>query len=65
MSISASKALLLCQKSEVFETVYFIDKVDKFYDCLNVSNFVQRKHSRKPYQEPYCNATNEHLKVCT
>lgn len=64
MSSSVSKALLFSSKSEAFETAYFIDKVDKFFDCLNVSNFTQGKHGRKPYQEPYCNAADERLKVC-
>ena len=64
MSSTVSSALLYIENSEVFETAYFIEEVDKFFDCLNVrSNFTQRKHSRKPFQEPYCNADDTRLKV--
>ena len=63
MSGTVSSALLYTGNSEVFETAYFIEKVDKFFDCLNVSNFTQGKHSRKPFQEPYRNADDTRLKV--
>ena len=63
MSSTVSSALLYTRNSEVFETAYFIEKVDKFFDCLNVSNFTQGKHSRKPFQEPYRNAGDTRLKV--
>ena len=63
MSSTISSALLYAGNSEVFETAYFIEKVDKFFDCLNVSNFTQGKHSRKPFQEPYRNADDTRLKV--
>ena len=63
MSGTVSSALLYTGNSEVFETAYFIEKVDKFFDCLNVSNFTQGKHSRKPFQEPYRNADDtRHIK---
>ena len=35
-----------------FETAYFIDKTDKFFDTLNVSLFTEGKHKRKPFCEP-------------
>ena len=41
---------------------HFIEKIDKFFDSLNVSNFMQGKHSRKPFQEPYCDADDACLK---
>ena len=63
MSSTASSVLLYTGNSEVFETAYFIVKVGKFFDCLNVNNFTQEKHLRKPFQELYCNADDTHLKV--
>lgn len=63
MSSTVSSALLYTGNSEVFETAYFIEKVDKFFGCLNMSNFTQDKHSRKPFQEPYRNADDTCLKV--
>ena len=56
VSMCVFVSLLVMRNSEVFETAYFIEKVDKFFNCLNVSNFTQGKHSRKPFQEPYRNA---------
>ena len=64
MSSTVSKALLFSKKSEVFETAYFIEKIDKFFDCLNVRNFTEGKHTRKPYKQPYRKADDERLKVC-
>ena len=63
MSTTVSSALLYTRDSEVFETAHFIEKVDKFFDSLNVSNFTQGKHSRKPFQEPYRDADDARLKV--
>ena len=63
MSSTVSSALLYTGNSEVFETAYFIEKVDKFFDCLNVRNFTQGKHLRKPFQEPYRSANDARLKV--
>ena len=63
MSSTVSAALLYTGSSEVIETAYFIEKVDKFFDCMNVSNFKQGIHSRKCYQQPYRNADDVRLKV--
>jgi len=63
MSSTVSSALLYTRNKEVFETAYFIDKVDKFFDSLNVNNFTQGKHSRKPFKEPYRNADDDRVKV--
>lgn len=49
-----SKALYFYGESEeAFETAYFIQKFDKFFDLLNVSSFSQGKLKRKVFQQPY------------
>ena len=49
-----SKALYFYGESEeAFETAYFIEKIDKFFDVLNVSSFSQGKLKRKVFQQPY------------
>ena len=35
------------------KTVIFVHMFDKFFDCLNVTNFVAGKHSRKAFRTPY------------
>ena len=35
MSESVSKTILLTGGARAFETSYFIQKVDKFFDCIN------------------------------
>jgi len=54
---------------EVEETVKFVRMMDKFFDCLNVTNLSSGKHKKKPFQDPYRRlskgGTNDfHLKVC-
>jgi len=51
MSDSVSKALLLTVGSEAFETAVFIGKVDKFFDCLNVTSYTKGIKSRKGISE--------------
>ena len=58
-----TKALLLTSGSEAFETATFIGKVDKFFDCLNVTSFTKAHKTRKPFQRPYFNADDFCLKI--
>ena len=53
-SDSVSKAIQI-SSGNAFETSYFIAKMDKFFDCLNVSSYshVAGKQSRKPFLQPY------------
>jgi len=41
LSASVSEALYLTGGKEAFETAYFIQKIDKFFDCLNVRFYNQ------------------------
>ena len=36
-----------------YETAYFIEKIDKVFDSLNVSSYTAAKLHRKPFQQPY------------
>ena len=48
MSETVSQALYLTGGSAASETAMFISKIDKFFDCLNVSSPVKGKLTRKP-----------------
>lgn len=63
MSSTVSLALLFTRNKEFFETAYFISKVDKFFDSLNVSNYTKGKKALKPFQEPYRKADDTRIKV--
>lgn len=58
-----SKALELTGDTEVEETVKFTATFDKFFDSLNVSNFTDGVHKRKPFQLPYRSKDDFRLKV--
>ena len=47
----------------VSETAKFVDMFDKFFDCVNVSNFNAGKQQRKPFKQPYRSAKDFQLKV--
>ena len=58
-----SKALLFNADCETEETAKFVGMFDKFFDCLNVSNFHDGILHRKSFQYPYRNANDNRLKV--
>ena len=58
-----SKALYFSGDEYSFETVYFIDKIDKFFDTLKVSSFNKGKHKRKPFCEPFRSPNDFRMKV--
>lgn len=58
-----SHALYFSGDCEAFETAYFVDKMDKFFDTLNVSSFSAGKHNRKPFQDPIRNSSDFRMKV--
>jgi len=57
------EALLLTGGSDAFETSLFIRKVDKFFDCLNVTSYRKGIKTRKPFQKPYFKKGDSPLKV--
>lgn len=63
MSETVSKALLHVFGSKATATAEFISNVDKFFDCLNVSNYTNGIHKRKPAQNPYRSPNDERLSV--
>ena len=62
LSDSVSKAIERSGGSS-FETSYFIAKMDKFFDCFNVSSYCAGKRSRKPFLQPYRGANDFRLTV--
>ena len=46
---------------EAYETAYFIEKIDKFFDSLNVSSYTATKLHRKLFQQPYQNGNDFRL----
>ena len=59
-----SKALYFYGEiEEPFETAYVIEKIDKFFDVLNVSSFSQGKLKRKVFQKPYLSPNDFRLMV--
>ena len=58
-----SKALPLVVGSEATETAKFVGIFDKFFDLLNVRNFVSGVRYRKPFLHPYHSASDERVKV--
>ena len=63
MSNSVSKALTLTGGPDVKKTAEFCEMFDKFFDCMNVSNFTDGNFSRKSFKDPYYSGTNFRLKV--
>jgi len=63
LSDSVSKAILLTGGGKAFETFYFIAKMDKFFDCFNVSSYSAGKRNRKPFLQPYRSAEDFRLTV--
>ena len=64
LSNSVSKAMLAQGKEETQETAIIVDMFNKFFDCLNVTNFSAGMHSRNPFKSPYCRTkTDFRLKV--
>ena len=63
LSDSVSKALMLTGGSEAFETAMFLAKVDKFFDCLNVTSYRKGFKTRKEFQKPYFKKDDARLKV--
>ena len=58
-----SKALTYVVGQEARETAKFVDMFDKLFDTLNVRNFTNGKHHRKPFQNPYRTGDDFRLKV--
>lgn len=58
-----SKALEKTGGAEVKGTAKFVEMLDKYFDCLNVSNFTNGTVKRKPFQHPYRYVDDHRLKV--
>ena len=63
MSETVAKALHFTFGDSAEQTASFVEKIDKFFDCFNVSTFSQGKFSRKVFQLPYRRADDFCMKV--
>ena len=63
LSETVAKAIRLTGGKAAFETAYFLEKMDKFFDCLNVSSYTAGKRHRKPFQQPYHSSEDFRLLV--
>ena len=64
LSEQVAHALEQTRGDEVSETIKFIRYMDKFFDCLNVTNLESGYHHKKRFQEPYFSSKDIRLKVC-
>ena len=64
LSEQVAHALEQTRGDEVLETIKFIRYMDKFFDCLNVTNLEVGYHKKKRFQEPYMSSNDFRLKVC-
>ena len=65
LSSSVANALRLTGGPEAHETCNFIEKMDKFFDCFNVSSYTAGRKARKEFQKPYTKPTDFRLNVST
>ena len=63
MSGTVSDALHHVIGAKALETSKFTAIFDKFFDLLNVSNFTNGTHDRKPFKHPYRHADDFRLAV--
>ena len=63
LSETVANGLRFTFKEEARETANFVEKVDKFFDCFNVTNFTECFTKIKPYRMPYRNGEDFRLKV--
>lgn len=63
LSNSVGKAFELAASPGTEKTAEFVQIFDKFFDCLNVSNFVTGWHSRNDFKLPYRSGTDFRIKV--
>ncbi|KAJ8048796.1 hypothetical protein HOLleu_01262 [Holothuria leucospilota] len=58
MSQSVANGLQMMNRPEFSSTIHFITMVDKFFDCLNVSNTTDWQNKRKDNLKPYAAVDN-------
>ena len=63
LSESVAKRMRLEFREAARETANFVEKLDKFFDTMNVRSFTNGIHSLKPFQMPYRWANDFRIKV--
>ena len=65
MSSTVADALTFYGQDETTETRVFLRMMDECFDCLNVRNCTEGKHTRKSQQLPYKSSKDYRFKVHT
>ena len=63
LSNTVLKALHTILGEEAKGTIEFVDMFDKFFDCVNVRNFVSGLQSKNPFKSPYQSKNDFRLQV--
>ena len=63
MSESVAKALPIVVGPAAERTAQLIEVVDKMFDFLNVTSYMEGKKRKKPSKDPYTSAKDWHLNV--
>jgi len=63
LSNTVMKGIRKLLGEEAENTIKFIDMFDKFFDCVNVCNFVSCQHSKNPFKSPYQSKSDFQLQV--
>ena len=63
MSETVSKALLKFFGTDAEGSAEFVGNIDKFFDIMNVRNYVEGPKARKDFKMPYRSVDDSRLKV--
>ena len=63
LSNSVSKTITLLLGDDATETAKFTDMFDKFFDCLNTSNYSVGKQQRNAFKKPYYSVEDFRLMI--
>lgn len=63
LSKTVANAIESMGRDEMASTVHFINKLNDWFDCLNVANVTQHIQSKNPNLAPYRSIDDERLKV--
>jgi len=63
LSNTVATALRLTGREEVEETARFVMMIDRFFDCLNVTDFDGGRRTRNPFKAPYRSGSDFRLRV--
>lgn len=63
LSETVAKGLKFTFKEDAREAAVFVEKIDKFFDSLNVTNYTKCITTLKPFKMPYRSGDDFRMKV--